>query len=109
MPMDLICRGCGGAFMETNDEDGWLQVPKGQIPDPRVKAFSPDREANGAMFRLKDHYRGLGWSCFPHDTSQIRDALECPSCGTPYPNASGKVLVQRRGSPKKRRAANADG
>ncbi|HAA05530.1 MAG TPA: hypothetical protein DCE18_19490 [Syntrophobacteraceae bacterium] len=98
MPLDVQCWGCGGIFHETNDEDGWIKLDDGggEIPNPRVKRFFPDKPATGSMFKLKEPYTSYGWDTFPHDESVTGEALECPSCGAPYVNASGKVQVVRQ-------------
>lgn len=99
MPSDVICRACGGVYLETNDEDGFLLTDDGtRLPDPRVKRFDPDAVANGAMLRLKEPYRSYGWSCFAHCVSQVRDALVCPSCETPLPDLSGHVRLANNGN-----------
>ena len=94
MPRDVVCRICKGKFMETNDEDGWIKVNGGSIPDPRHRAYNPNAIANGAMIRLKPEYEKLMWSpSFTHDVTQTGDALECPSCGCPYPDLNGKIIT----------------
>lgn len=102
MPLDVLCRSCGGVYLETNDSDGWIDVERGRIPNPGVKAFNPDARPNGAMFRLKGQYRAAGWSCFQHDVSQVGDALDCPACGNPLPGPpDGKVNTVKQ--PRTRR------
>lgn len=103
MPLDVICRGCGGKFHETNDSNGWIKTMDGtgQVQDPRVRAFDPARAVNASMFRLKDFYARQAWADFPKDPAYTGDTIECPACGTPYPDQNGRVLTAKQTPEKK--------
>ena len=98
MPVfDVVCRSCNGVYHETNDQDGWIELDDcRKIRDPFVGKFYPKAIANASMFRLKEPYVGYGWTDFPKDPSLTGDALECPQCGSPYPDGAGHVLTRKQ-------------
>lgn len=104
MPLDVICRSCGGRFHETNDADGW--VPSfdglGEIPNPQIRAYQPNTIACASMFKLKEPYRSQGWEDFPKDPSYTGEAIECPQCGSPYPDANGRVKTEAQKKTRKK-------
>lgn len=93
---DVVCRSCRGIFHETQDKDGWMDGPDGKkIRNPFISKFDP-KAPNASMFRLKEQFVSWGWTDFSKDPSLSGDALECPSCGAPYADGTGKVVFQKQ-------------
>ena len=75
---DVICDGCGQSFHETRP------------------GYDPKQPAKGYNFRMKQPWRGYGWSSFPENEDSVYGALECPGCGTLYGNGSGFPKIKAR-------------
>lgn len=84
--LDVICPGCRKSFHTTTE------------------AFTANKNANGAMVRLKDPWRKWGWCSFgdtdngmPPKMAERPDIywsmMDCPGCGAPMA-PSGKLLVR---------------
>ena len=102
---DVVCRSCRGIFHETQDKDGWMDGPDGKkIRNPFISKFDP-KAPNASMFRLKEQFVSWGWTDFSKDPSLSGDALECPSCGAPYADGTGKVIVQKQNTESALRGA----
>ncbi|MCP4493249.1 MAG: hypothetical protein GY820_38995 [Gammaproteobacteria bacterium] len=71
---EVQCPSCCGTFHKTTDK------------------FDKDRPANGAMFRLNKQCRNAAWESFPEYDSTEYANVVCPSCGTQYLDALGKVI-----------------
>lgn len=100
MPLDVLCRACGQAFIETNDEDGWIKIENAEIPNPRVRRFNPEIPSHGAMFHLKEPWASWNWDVFPQDEFIAGDALECPGCNGALSDGNGFVLTRMQTPPE---------
>lgn len=55
-----------------------------------TNAFDPTKQANGAMFQLRDPWREWGWTHFPQQEYIIGGSLEC-FCSNTYADFDGYV------------------
>jgi len=92
MPLDVICPWCRDCFFETNDNNKYIDDPRGilfrnfketsRISD-FVQKYYPNRSANAAMIRLKNEFREH-IDDVPHDCDLLSEAIgPCPGCGNP--------------------------
>lgn len=56
-----------------------------------TELYDPSLTTTGKMLRLKKQYKSYCWQELGATLS--RDALQCPICGTPYPNGQGRVAL----------------
>ena len=74
---DVICPGCRESYHVT------------------TSSYSPNRDANAGMLKLKDEFKSYGWDEPPPDPTAGYGLLECPNCSAPLA-PSGRLEVREK-------------
>lgn len=83
MPYDVICPSCRQSTYETI-----------------AGKFDPDVLISPDMVRMKDPWRGWGWSGFSHDPGAGHGQMVCLHCDTPLAPAGRLELGEYREPPE---------